>query len=65
MHNKFDHLLALASLYAYYAIFHIDWIHPALKIILALIVGIVGGFGGLLGKDLYSFLKQKILNKWK
>ena len=36
----------------------IDWIHPAFKVALALVVGIVGGFGGLLGKDIYEKIKE-------
>ncbi len=40
----------------------IDWIHPAFKVALALVVGIVGGFGGLLGKDIYERTKQFFKN---
>lgn len=65
INNKINSAVAFFSgdlfttiIFMYSTLGSIDFIHPALKILLALIVGIVGGFGGLLGKDIYEKIKQ-------
>ena len=37
----------------------------SLKILLALVIGVIGGVGGLLGKDIYEWGKKKIKKKKK
>ena len=51
----------LTTVTAYYFSFgQIDWLHPFLKVILALFVGVVGGFGGLVGKAIFTWLEKKL-----
>ena len=50
--------LITTIIFMYSTLGSIDFIHPILKVVLALIVGVVGGFGGLLGKDIYEKIKQ-------
>lgn len=65
--NKLDSIIAFFSgdilatvIYSWYMIDSIDWIHPALKVAFTLVIGVVGGFGGLLGRDIYETLKKKL-----
>ncbi len=46
-------------LFMYTSLGSLDWLHPIAKVTLAFIVGIVGGVGGLLGKDLYGKIKDR------
>lgn len=71
MQNKVDNIIAFFSgdilttvLFVYSSFEFIDVFHPAIKVLLALVVGIFGGAGGLLGKDLYEWLKKKF-KLWK
>ena len=50
----------LATYLSLYFLVGFDWVHPLIKLGIALLVGIFGGIGGLLGKDIYSFIKKKI-----
>lgn len=65
INNKINSAVAFFSgdlfttiIFIYASLGTIDFIHPILKVVLALIVGVVGGFGGLLGKDIYEKIKQ-------
>lgn len=65
INNKINSAVAFFSgdlfttiIFMYSTLGSIDFIHPILKVVLALIVGVVGGFGGLLGKDIYEKIKQ-------
>jgi len=64
--HKFDNLLAflsgdvLTTIFSVYFLDGIDWLHPFLKITMALCVGFAGGFAGLVGKDVYTWCKKKI-----
>jgi len=66
--DKMDELTAfvggdiLATVFFFYLLPDFDWFHPLLKIGVALFVGIFGGIGGLLGKDIYGWIRKTI---WK
>lgn len=45
-----------------------DFLHPILHAISILVLGAIGGFGGLLGKSIYTRLEklfENLYNKWK
>ena len=47
-----------------YNILHdMHWLDPTIKAIIWLVTGIIGGFGSLLGKDLYLWIKKKLFKK--
>lgn len=62
---KFDQIIAfvsgdlLVTCITLQSLPELDWLHPILKIVAALFVGIFGGIGGLIGKDLYTWIKKK------
>lgn len=65
MDNKINSIVAFFSgdlfttiIFMYASIGAIDFVHPILKVIFTLIIGVVGGFGGLLGKDIYEKIKE-------
>lgn len=64
--NRLDEIVAfisgdvLATYLSLYFFLDFDWIHPLLKVLIALFVGIFGGVGGLIGKDLYTLAKKKL-----
>lgn len=65
MDNKVNSVVAFFSgdlfttiIFMYANIGAIDFVHPILKVIFTLIIGVVGGFGGLLGKDIYEKIKE-------
>lgn len=67
--SKLDTVIAfisgdvLATYLSLYFLPDFDWIHPTIKLIVALLVGIFGGIGGLLGKDLYEVIKKQFKRK--
>lgn len=72
MNDKINSAIAFISgdllttiIFIYGSLEAIDFLHPFLKVVLALIVGITGGFGGLLGKDLYEKFKETVRNHYK
>lgn len=72
MNDKINSAIAFFSgdllttiIFIYGSLETIDFLHPFLKVILALIVGITGGFGGLLGKDIYEKFKETVRNHYK
>jgi hypothetical protein len=66
LNNKVDNVIAwfsgniLTTTTAFFTMEHLSWLEPVYKITIALAVGILGGFGGLLGKDVYGWLKSKL-----
>lgn len=50
----------LATYLSLYFLPDFDWIHPIIKLLVALFVGVFGGIGGLLGKDVYEHIKKAI-----
>jgi len=42
---------------------NMHWLDPTVKIAIWLVTGIIGGFGSLLGKDLYLWVKNKLFKK--
>lgn len=64
--EKLDSLIAfvggdiLATMASMYVLEGLDFIHPLLKLTFSLLVGVFGGLGGLIGKDIYNWLKKKL-----
>lgn len=71
MNNKLDNIIAFFSgdifatvLFMYSSLNSLDWLHPLLKMGLALVVGVFGGAGGLLGKDIYEGIKRRFKKRF-
>ncbi len=65
-HNRYDSLLAFATgdmLVMAITWLHLDLLALGIKLLMTLLLGIIGGAGGLLGKDIYELLKKKLYDK--
>lgn len=69
--HKVNSIIAFVSgdifttLFSVYYLSDIAWLHPIFKLIMAALVGIIGGFSGLLGKDLYTLFAEWYKNRKK